>query len=181
MRQILSITRQTISIAKSYKHSKSLLHNLLKIKINKHIKVAIYLPINGEIEPWFIINWLKKKYNINIYLPVIVKDSLKFAKISKNYKKNRFNIYEPLYTNIIPIKQLNIIFIPLLGFDNKCNRLGMGCGFYDKALHARSNSFNYKMPKLYGLAFNQQQITLKPQPWDVRLDKIITPKKVFSV
>ncbi len=81
---------------------------------------------------------------------------------------------------LLSAKHLNVIFMPLLGFDkNKC-RIGMGGGFYDRALSFKKHQTNYNNPKLYGLAFDCQQVTeINNQPWDIPLDAVITPTKIY--
>jgi 5-formyltetrahydrofolate cyclo-ligase len=40
---------------------------------------------------------------------------------------------------------------------------------------------DYKSPKLYGLAFDCQEVKrLDIQPWDVKLDGVITPNKIIK-
>ncbi|WP_315816050.1 5-formyltetrahydrofolate cyclo-ligase [Paraflavitalea speifideaquila] len=48
--------------------------------------------------------------------------------------KNRYNILEPISTNIIEPEQLDVIFIPLVAFDEKGYRVGYGKGYYDRYL-----------------------------------------------
>ena len=143
-------------------------------------KIAIYLPNDGEINPKYIQNFLKNK-GFSVYLPVLIGKSLKFSKIGKNFRKNRFGIDEPISTEILNANQMNIIFIPLVGFDEFKNRIGMGGGFYDRTLAFKKRQQNYKNPKLYGLAFDCQQVEkLETQDWDVPLDAIITPGKIHN-
>ena len=77
---------------------------------------------------------------------------------------------------------MNIIFMPLVGFDKHKNRMGMGGGFYDRTLAFKKNQQKFKNPKIYGLAFDCQRLEvgkISVQDWDVPLDKIITPSKVY--
>ena len=68
--------------------------------------------------------------------------------------------------------------MPLVGFDANKNRLGMGGGFYDKTLRFHTKLKNFRVPKLFGLAFDAQEVSrLSSQPWDVRIDGIVTPTR----
>lgn len=49
-------------------------------------------------------------------------------------KKNKWNIPEPQDGIEIDPKKLDVIFIPLLAFDEKGHRVGYGKGFYDRFL-----------------------------------------------
>ena len=49
-------------------------------------------------------------------------------------KKNQYNIPEPINGLEVPTKKIDVVFVPLLAFDKKGNRVGYGKGFYDKFL-----------------------------------------------
>lgn len=92
--------------------------------------------------------------------------------------KNRFNIFEPPLNvnNIIPISNIDIIFTPLVAFDESGQRLGMGGGFYDRTLENWQQQSFYPM----GLAHTCQQVhSLPSTDWDIPLPEIITPDKVW--
>jgi len=118
----------------------------------------------------------------NCYLPVVDKNSahnLLFIKYNIRDKLvlNKFNIKEPIVKahNIIAPENLDLVIVPLVGFDKFGNRLGSGAGFYDRAfafLHKKNLSIR---PKLVGLAFGVQQLEkIITQPWDIKLDNIVT-------
>ena len=50
-------------------------------------------------------------------------------------KKNKYNIPEPIDGIEVPNNKLEVVFIPLLAFDEKGNRVGYGKGFYDNMLN----------------------------------------------
>jgi 5-formyltetrahydrofolate cyclo-ligase len=68
------------------------------------------------------------------YLPILAGEKLKFAKMGRYFKKNRFGIEEPIFSPLLGAHRMDIILMPLVGFDKYKNRLGMGGGFYDKTL-----------------------------------------------
>ncbi len=143
-------------------------------------KIALYLENDGEISPKHIQNFLKNK-KISVYLPILDDKSLKFAKIGDKFKNNKFGISEPISTNILSAEQLDIVFIPLVGFDTQKNRLGMGGGFYDRTLAFKKHQEYNANPKIYGLAFDCQKVDkLNTEPWDVPLDAIITPTIIYK-
>ena len=180
LRQSIRIQRRSISASHREKFSKRLLSQVQKLANFKNgQKIALYLPNDGEIDRKYIQIFLKNK-GFCIYLPVLFGKSLKFAKIDKNFKKNRYGIEEPVSTQILNANQLNIIFMPLVGFDKDKNRIGMGGGFYDRTLSFKNRQINYKNPKLYGLAFDCQKVAkLDAKPWDVPLDAVVTPSIIY--
>ncbi len=97
---------------------------------------------------------------------------------------NHYGIPEPSsgLQGITPA-QLDIIFVPLLAFDSLGTRLGMGKGYYDRALaEFRSGKTANEKPLLIGLAHECQRVErLERAIWDVPLDRIITDQTVYLV
>ena len=88
---------------------------------------------------------------------------------------------EPQFDKRLCIKAslLNLVFLPLVGFDREGNRIGMGKGYYDKTFSAKVQSFH--APKLVGLAHSIQETGILPNPWDIPLDAIFTEKEKISI
>ncbi|HEX4112340.1 MAG TPA: 5-formyltetrahydrofolate cyclo-ligase [Stellaceae bacterium] len=63
-----------------------------------------------------------------------------------------------------------VVLAPVVGFDDSCYRLGYGGGYYDRTLVTLS-------PRAFaiGIGFAFQHLaTIHPQPYDQRLDSIVT-------
>ncbi|MBC8494054.1 MAG: 5-formyltetrahydrofolate cyclo-ligase [Candidatus Thioglobus sp.] len=180
LRQSLRQKRREINPSDRIKFAKQLLsqvQNIVNFKNGQ--KIALFLPNDGEIDPKYIENFLKNQ-GISIYLPILDNKRLKFAKISKKFKKNQYGIPEPAFSQILSAKHLDIVFMPLVGFDANKNRIGMGGGYYDRTLAFKKRASRFSQPKLYGLAFDCQQIDkIDTQEWDVPLDAVITPSKIY--
>ena len=96
--------------------------------------------------------------------------------------RNRFGIPEPsLRQHRIALPwALDVILVPLVGFDSACRRLGMGGGFYDRTLGFLRHRTHWRRPTLIGLAHECQRVAeLEAQPWDVPLDMVVTEKRVY--
>lgn len=180
-RQSLRLKRQAIEAHEREQFAKQLSHQVQKIEDIQHVqKVALYLENDDEIDPKHIYRFLEAQ-GVELYLPILEDKKLKFAKAGKRFKKNKFGIDEPIATEVLDSKQLDIIFMPLVGFDKNKNRIGMGGGFYDRTLDFKKHSTDHGKPKLYGLAFDCQQLDkIDTQPWDIKLDAIITPSKIYD-
>jgi len=92
---------------------------------------------------------------------------------SQPLRDNRFGIGEPTGP-ARALKQLDLLLLPLVGFSDDGGRLGMGGGFYDRTLGALKLE---ERPLLLGLAYAAQQVEILPMdPWDVRLDGVLTER-----
>jgi len=144
-------------------------------------KLAFYLSINNEVDPKFIINNLKSRGNI-IAFPKIQKDkkilSFKECGDINELEKNFFysKLLEPKLSSIDVMPDL--VFVPLIAHDAKCNRVGMGGGFYDATI--RDFRVNNNKIKFIGLAYDTQFCEkINSDEWDQSLDFIVTETRVF--
>ncbi|WP_343192813.1 5-formyltetrahydrofolate cyclo-ligase [Buchnera aphidicola (Taiwanaphis decaspermi)] len=161
------------------KISENIINNFINNKNNENI--AIFISFDGEINTSFLINklWFLNK---NIYVPIINNKYkyIEFAKYEKNsfLCLNAFNILEPVYKKKISYYDLNIIIVPVVAFNNKGYRLGLGGGFYDKLL---SNLYNKKDILLIGVAYDFQLVDYFPVfDWDIPIPIIVTPENIFN-
>ena len=181
IRKELRKVRKSIDAPTRKKKGKKLLYQCQKNAIFRNAKhIAIFTPNDGEIETLDTINFLTNQ-GYFVYLPILVKERLKFSKIGKFYRKNRFGIDEPIFSPLKGAHKMDIILMPLVGFDKNKNRLGMGGGFYDKTLSFHTKLKSFRVPKLYGLAFDAQEVGhLTSKPWDVPVDGIVTPTRFIK-
>jgi 5-formyltetrahydrofolate cyclo-ligase len=188
------------SIRRDYRHKRNLLAAeqqvsaarkvldtcLDSIPLHQSQTVACYLSNDGELDPQYIIQycWKRKK---RVLLPVLHPFSaghLIFVEYLPNsqMRLNRYGIKEPIITsqNICPLANINLLLTPLVAFDAKGNRLGMGGGYYDRTLTPiRRDGLN---TQLIGLAHQWQQIdSLAANSWDIPLDGIVTPDQFFAI
>jgi|GEM_PF-1038051 len=74
----------------------------------------------------------------------------------------------------------DIIIVPLVAFDENCNRIGYGGGFYDRTLAKLEE--NKKVPITVGYAYECQK-SIEPLPTDehdIQLDFVVTEKRVYA-
>jgi 5-formyltetrahydrofolate cyclo-ligase len=77
-------------------------------------------------------------------------------------------------------QELDLILMPLVGFDDRGNRLGMGGGFYDRSLEFLRHRQHWRKPHLLGIAYDFQRVNgLTADPWDVPLQGVITDQAVY--
>jgi 5-formyltetrahydrofolate cyclo-ligase len=95
---------------------------------------------------------------------------------------NRYGIPEPELApeSTLAPEQLQLVLLPLLGFDRRGNRLGMGGGYYDRSFAFRRE--RPSPPRLLGVGYACQEIpALDEQAWDVGLDAVVTEREWLPV
>ncbi|MDB2384711.1 5-formyltetrahydrofolate cyclo-ligase [Endozoicomonas sp.] len=143
--------------------------------------IALYLANDGEISPAAIAEaaWQQGK---TCYLPVIDtphKGDMYFLPFESDtpMQNNTYGIPEPQRpdTMICKAEKLDLILLPLTGFDEKGHRMGMGGGYYDRALAFTTSQKNPQKPLLIGLAHECQKVEkLVVNIWDISLAGIAT-------
>ncbi|AEI36010.1 MULTISPECIES: 5-formyltetrahydrofolate cyclo-ligase [Francisella] len=140
-------------------------------------KIASFVSLKNEVNTSLINDSFK-----NIYLPIVhpfIKHGMWFAKDSKKYYLNKYKIKEPKYSakDIISAWELDIVIVPIVGFNRDKFRMGMGGGFYDYTLSFKKNS---NSPLTIGIAFDEQQNNdIIIDIYDIKLDLIITPTRIL--
>ena len=92
--------------------------------------------------------------------------------------KSRFGIPEPCGSPEIPLSNIDLLLMPLVGWDESGNRLGMGAGYYDRALQSSGQS---DVPIRAGVAYQLQKVPGVPvDPWDIRLHMLLSETGWFT-
>lgn len=91
------------------------------------------------------------------------------------FAANAINILEPLETEIIAPKYIDMVLVPMLVCDVQGNRVGFGKGYYDRYL-ARCRRDCLKVGLSYFAPVERIEDT---NEFDVPLDFCITPEKVY--
>ena len=144
--------------------------------------VAAYLSNDGEIDlaPLIARAWSMGK---RTYLPRLFGPKLWFVPYHarSTMDRNRFSIPEPREPPGRRIRPLflDLVLFPLVAFDARGNRLGMGAGYYDRTFGAVRRRGRWQGPKRIGIAFEMQQVdALGAADWDIPLDAIVTERAI---
>ncbi|GLX77563.1 5-formyltetrahydrofolate cyclo-ligase [Thalassotalea insulae] len=179
LRQEVREKRQALSAHFQQVSAQSLIKQLTTLKwLTSAKKVAIYLANDGELDTSPFINWCWQ-HAIATYIPVLHPFNpghLLFLHYhaQSHMKENKYGILEPILNvnTVCPADALDIIFTPLVAFDNTGARLGMGGGYYDRTLANLSSD----KPIVIGLAHDCQQLNEIPtEAWDMPVPHIVTP------
>ena len=151
-------------------------------------RVAVYLAMPGEVDLAGAMA-VAFESGTEIYVPQLTsrrRGRMRFVRLRRDCRLRpnaaAFGILEPAggTRDSLPPAHLDAVLVPLVGFDRQGNRLGMGAGYYDRALHRlRDRDRAWRRPRLVGIAFGCQETgRIEPAPWDVALDLIVTEKEI---
>ena len=146
--------------------------------------IAFFLANDGELDPRILLQRAWRMGKI-CYLPIITPaKSLWFAAYEPGdpVVPNRFGIPEPTRAGLsrVPARVLDLILTPLVAFDDRGHRLGMGSGFYDRTLSFLRHRHAWRKPHLLGIAHELQHLAaLQSAPWDVPLDGVATDQDLY--
>jgi 5-formyltetrahydrofolate cyclo-ligase len=156
-------------------------NNLLKLNIWHYGFYHIFLPIerHNEVNTEFILNILSgKDKNIVISQSNFATLEMTHYLLTDNtmIRKNDFDIPEPIDGIEIPSSKLDVVFVPLLTYDQLGNRVGYGKGFYDRFLsECRDDVIKI------GLSFFEAEALITDIDLnDVRLDYCVTDSEVLE-
>jgi len=145
--------------------------------------VSAYLAFDGEPDVRPALQTLSRQ-GIRVVVPAIVTISgtrrLEFRDWTSERPlvQSSLGIDQPDEGTDVPVQELDIMLMPLVAWDEHGHRLGMGAGYYDRALAGLAGSGR---PLRVGVAYAVQKFTgLPADPWDVRLHEVITEEGRFT-
>jgi len=152
----------------------------------QHKRLALYYAVSNEVDLTTLCQygWALNK---TLFLPVLSplrKNQLCWIeyRAQTHLHRNKYNIPEPVHESALKTKltSLDIILMPLVGFDSEGNRLGMGGGYYDRSLSESLHPGNtWQRPVRVGVAYSWQQVERIPnEKWDIPLDAVVTERGV---
>lgn len=177
------LKRRSITAEHYNSLNEQLVLQLRKLDFQQSNFCHLYLPIAQNKEPntYDIAAYLSRTYpNLKLVLSKsnVLSNEMQHILWDKEtkLKNNRWGIPEPEEGEIIPEKDIDIIFVPLLTFDKSGHRVGYGKGYYDRFLGA----CNRDATKI-GLSFFKPVSKISDVgPFDIALDICITPDKVWT-
>jgi 5-formyltetrahydrofolate cyclo-ligase len=115
-----------------------------------------------------------------VFLPRLLKrpGRMEFARHHPDLSlpRNRYGIPEPARdAPTVGARFLQVVLLPLVGFDAAGTRLGSGAGYYDRSFGFRHGRAAWHAPLLIGVGYACQEVpALEARPWDVPLDAVVT-------
>ena len=182
LRRQLRQLRQQLSPLEQRRASQALYKRIVPSPLFRRARhVAIYLAADGEIDPQPLLQAAQRSGK-QVYLPTLrrwphMRMDFQRVRPGEQLIRNRFGIAEPRRCRARqrPAWALDLLLLPLVGFDEFGGRLGMGGGFYDRSLAYLARRKNWHKPTMLGLAHECQKVDRLPMAaWDVRLSAIVT-------
>lgn len=181
LRQKYKGLRQNLTTNEIDELSLAIANELLQLPIWDKTYFHTFLPITEqkEVNTEFVLHLLSGKDKETILSRSDFKNRhLTHILLTDNtkIKKNEYNIPEPVDGIEVPANKIEVVFVPLLAFDKKGNRVGFGQGFYDKFL-SQCQPDTIKI----GLSFFEaEELIADVYDGDVKLDYCVTPDAVYS-
>lgn len=187
LRQQMRSARRALSPLKQRQNARLLCRTVAsQLWFQQAKSIALYLPNDGEIDTSSLIQlcWLSGK---KVFLPRLhptAKHRLIFVPYTAQSKMrlNCYRIPEPVIQGLKPRPAwaLSLVMFPLVAFDQKGGRLGMGGGYYDRTFSFKHLSKGMNSTKLIGLAHDLQKVdSLPTESWDIPLQGIATDKEYY--
>jgi 5-formyltetrahydrofolate cyclo-ligase len=139
-------------------------------------RIAVYLAFDGEpsLEALVV---AARRHRKRVYVPILRGMRMTFAELEHGAKlaANFFGIMEPKVGAKIDVRHLDLVLTPLVAFDDRGVRVGVGRGYYDRAFAFLRHRSHWRRPKLLGVAYELQRVgPLTPSSWDVPLWGVVT-------
>ena len=184
LRKAMLQKRLHYSVAEVNKRSEQISQLFLaSFPLSRVKTLHLFLPISryNEINTWYLIQQLQQQYpQISLVVPVtnMQERTLSHHWFTTDTKlvENKWGILEPQAAESVAETVIDLILIPLLGFDEQGHRVGYGKGFYDRFLALCR-------PEVLKIGLSLEAPVTKitdVYPGDVVLNYAVTPEKVYT-
>ncbi len=140
------------------------------------VKVAFYYPWKGEVSLIDLATQALKEGK-EVFFPRVMGETLVFCPVKtlKELSPGYRGIPEPTSSPADP-GEIGLLLVPGVAFDWEGYRLGMGGGFYDRALGTLK-----QYQTSLGVAYNFQLVESLPRNWwDKKVDVIVTENTIIT-
>lgn len=162
--QSLAIANQLLSLDI---WDKTYFHLFLSISEQKEIDTEFLLHVLAGKDKEVVVS--KSDFTTHKMMHYLLTENTKFI-------KNAYNIQEPVDGIEVPVSKIEVVFVPLLAFDSKGNRVGYGKGFYDIFL----SECTPETIKIGLSLFDAEPTVEDASDIDVSLDYCVTPGRIYK-
>ncbi len=162
--------------------NQGLLEHCRQLDYNGVRWIHTFLPITEkkEVNTWPVIEWLRQQYPSIQW--VLSRALLSTGEMEHFHweahsilVKSRYGIPEPVGGKPVPPETIDLVFVPLLAFDRRGQRVGYGKGMYDRFLkQCRADA------RTIGLSlFGPLDEIIETDSYDVPLHTVVTPAAIY--
>jgi len=179
LRQTLRKRRRDLGRPQQRHAARAICRHLMRSTLFQRARdISLYLDNDGEVGTRALIQ-LCSRANKRVWLPEVTQSrELRFLRYQSGDKliANPYGILQPQsHRQCIEVMDLDLVLMPLVAFDRRGMRLGMGGGFYDRAFQGVGK--RQVRPKLVGLGHGFQEIDCVPaNRWDKPLHAVATER-----
>lgn len=148
-------------------------------------RVAGYWAVGGEVPLHVALAALTARGQ-TYCLPVLdAAQALRFAPWRQGValQANRYGIPEPQCSpaDLLAPAALDLVLVPLVGFDRSGHRLGTGGGYYDRSFAFLKGVARPAQPILVGIGYSFQELSALPaRDWDIQMDFVATERELIG-
>jgi 5-formyltetrahydrofolate cyclo-ligase len=184
LRKDMRSKRQSLSndTRRSFDHAIN--QNLLNLVTHAGItSLSAFWPFDGEpdLRPALL---SLHEMNVKVTLPVIDDDPAAVRLLFRQWNpsdrmiNNHYGIEQPREGESVRLEDLDLVLLPLVAWNEKGHRLGMGAGYYDRTF---SKLAHKEQPLRVGIAYElQKNPSIPTDPWDIGLHQVITENGRFT-
>lgn len=172
--------RSSLSREEREERSARLVRNLIATEEFQQAKtVLIYRATRGEVR-LETLESAPEAQDKTLAFPLCISSTEMIALLphgEDSWVEGYYGIYEPLEekSDLIAPEDIDLVVCPCTSFDEDCNRMGMGAGFYDRYLEKCVNA------KILSVAFEcQKSVRIPTAPWDKAMGKTVTEATVYD-
>jgi len=184
IRATIQSRRNALSPAEIRDASIEISRNLWKLPIlSRARRIACYYPVGNEVDCLSFMSaaWERGR---TVLLPPLQGPELQFLPCGPGteFLRNRYGIPEPIADRpkTVRPREIDVVLMPLVAFDDKGNRIGMGGGYYDRSFRFMRHRCDWQRPKLVGLAYELQKVPkIKARSWDVPVQCVLTETTIY--
>lgn len=183
LRKNMLIQRKNMKIENVSTFSNKIIDTIMKLPefINSN-NIMLYLSFGNEVNTYALAKWCLDNGK-KVIVPYCINETreiipFEINNLTNDLVKSTFGIMEPKHEILkkADIANIDLIIVPGVVFDEYCNRIGFGAGYYDRFLPKKA-----KDTSTIGIAYDYQVINKIPTGiYDVPLDSIITEKRIIS-
>jgi 5-formyltetrahydrofolate cyclo-ligase len=177
LRRSLRKRRQALSKPQRRAAGEGVARHLFRLAEYRRARViAVYLAFDGEL-PLDDLIVTAHRQGKQLVAPRLNRHGrLEFVPLTRGnvWRTNSLGIREPAGRKSLPARRLDLVLTPLVAFDHRGTRLGMGGGHYDRCFSFLLTGAR-RRPILIGIGYQFQRVEhLDRKPWDVPLHRAIT-------